>query len=137
MRLISVVLGTKSDKARTRNSQTLLNYGFRFFESNRLYQAKEALKTAKVWYGEQNEVAMGVQKDIFVTISRGRYKDLDASVEIDPKILAPIALGQELGQLVVRLDGEVLISEPLVAMQAVNDGGLVKKAMDSIKLLFE
>ena len=137
MRLISVILGTKSDKARTRNSQTLLNYGFRFFESNRLYQAKESLKSAKVWYGEQDEVAMGVQQDIFVTIARGRYKDLDASVEIDPKITAPVALGQELGRLVVKLDGEVIISEPLVSMQAVNDGGLVKKVMDSIKLLFE
>ena len=137
MRLISVVLGTKSDKARTRNSQTLLNYGFRFYESNRLYQAKEALKTSKVWYGEQDQVSLGVQQDVFVTIARGRYKELDASVEIDPKISAPVALGQELGRLVVKLDGVVIVAEPLVAMQAINDGGLVKKAMDSIKILFE
>ncbi|MBT3206111.1 MAG: D-alanyl-D-alanine carboxypeptidase [Gammaproteobacteria bacterium] len=137
MRLISVVLGTKSDKARTRNSQTLLNYGFRFYESNRLYQAKEALKTSKVWYGEQDQVSLGVQQDVFVTIARGRYKELDASVEIDPKISAPVALGQELGRLVVKLDGVVIVAEPLVAMQAINDGGLVKKAIDSIKILFE
>lgn len=137
MRLISVVLGTKSDKSRTRNSQTLLNYGFRFYESNRLYQSDQVLKSAKIWYGEQDEVAMGVEKDIFVTIARGRYKELDAAVEIDPKISAPVASGQELGKLVVKLDGEVIVSEPLVAMHAVSDGGLVKKAMDSIKLLFE
>jgi len=137
MRLVSVVLGTKSDKARTQNSQTLLNYGFRFYESSRLYQAKQALKKTRVWYGAQDEISLGVQQDVIVTIARGRYKDLDASVEIDPKISAPVALGQELGQLVVKLDGEVIVSEPLVAMQAINDGGIIKKTMDSIKLLFE
>ncbi len=137
MRLISVVLGTKSDKARTQTSQTLLNYGFRFYESNRLYQAREALKTTKVWYGEQDQVALGVQKDIFVTIARGRYKELDAAVEIDSKISAPVASGQELGRLIVKLDGEVIVSEALVAMQAVNDGGIFKKAMDSVKILFQ
>ena len=137
MRLISVVLGTKSDKARTQTSQTLLNYGFRFFESDKLYSANETLKKARVWYGEQDAVALGVGKDIVVTIARGRYKDLDASIEVDPKISAPVAKGQELGRLVVKLDGKVLVSEPLVAMSAVNDGGLVKKAMDSVRILFE
>ncbi len=137
MRLIAVVLGTKSDKARTQNSQTLLNYGFRFFESNRLYQANQALKNTRIWYGEQDEVALGVAKDIFVTIARGRYKDLDAAVEIDPKISAPVALGQELGKLVVKLDNEIIVEEPLVAIHAVKDGGIVKKAIDSIKVFFE
>ncbi len=137
MRLISVVLGTKSDKARTQNSQTLLNYGFRFFESNRLYRANETLKKARVWYGDQDEVALGVAKDIVVTIARGRYKDLDATIEIDSRIEAPVAKGQELGLLVVKLDDEVLLSKPLLAMSAVNDGGLMKKALDRIKVLFE
>ncbi|MBL7001028.1 MAG: D-alanyl-D-alanine carboxypeptidase [Gammaproteobacteria bacterium] len=137
MRLIAVVLGTDSDKARTRQSQTLLNYGFRFFESNRLYQANETLKTARVWYGEQEQVTLGVAKDIFVTIARGRYKDLDAIVEIDPKISAPVAMGQELGRLVVKLDDEIIVAEPLVATQAVNDGGIVQRVIDSVKLLFE
>jgi len=137
MRLISVVLGTKSDKARTQNSQTLLNYGFRFFETQKLYQSKTALKSARVWYGDQEQVSLGVQQDVFVTIARGRYKDLDASVEIDNQIAAPIAVGQELGRLNVKLDDETIVSEPLVAMQSINDGGLVQKAMDSIKLLFQ
>jgi len=137
MRLIAVVLGTDSDKARTQHSQTLLNYGFRFFESNRLYQANETLKTARVWYGEQAQVSLGVAKDIFVTISRGRYKELDAVVEIDPKISAPVAIGQELGRLVVKLDDEIIVSERLVATHAVNDGGIVQRVIDSVKLLFE
>lgn len=137
MRLISVVLGTDSDKARTQNSQTLLNYGFRFFETQKLYAANEVLKKSRVWYGDKEQVPLGVQQDIFVTIARGRYKDLDASIEIDQKITAPIALGQELGLLKIRLDDEVIVAQPLVAMQAVNDGGIVQKAIDSVKLLFE
>jgi D-alanyl-D-alanine carboxypeptidase (penicillin-binding protein 5/6) len=137
MRLIAVVLGTDSDKARTQNSQTLLNYGFRFFESQRLYQANESLKQARVWYGDQEQVSLGVGQDVFVTIARGRYKDLDAMIEIDQQISAPIALGQELGRLVVKLDDEEIVSQPLVALQTVNDGGLVQKAIDSIKLMFQ
>lgn len=137
MRLIAVVLGTQSDKKRTQHSQTLLNYGFRFFESNRLYQANETLKTARVWYGEQEQVSLGVQKDIYATISRGRYKDLVATVEIDPRITAPVAVGQELGRLVVTLDDETIVAEPLVATQGVNDGGIIQKIIDSVKLLFE
>ena len=137
MRLISVVLGTESDKARTKNSQALLNFGFRFFEAHRLYQANEVLKSARVWYGDREQVSLGVDKDIYVNISKGRYKDLDASVEIDPRISAPIAIGQELGQLNIRLDNEIVVSQPLVAMQAVNDGGLVSKAIDHIKLMFQ
>jgi D-alanyl-D-alanine carboxypeptidase (penicillin-binding protein 5/6) len=137
MRLISAVMGTKSDKARMQNSQTLLNYGFRFFETQKLYESKVALKSARVWYGDKEQISLGVQRDVFVTIARGRYKDLDASIEIDNQIKAPIAVGQELGRLNVKLDEEIIVSESLVALQNINDGGLVQKAMDSIKLLFQ
>jgi D-alanyl-D-alanine carboxypeptidase (penicillin-binding protein 5/6) len=137
MRLIAVVLGTKSDKARTQNSMTLLNYGFRFFETQRLYTVKDVLKSARVWFGDQEQIQLGVNRDVFVTIARGRYKDLDASIEIDARIEAPVAAGQELGQLSVRLDDETIVTQPLVAMHGINDGGLVQRAMDSIKLLFE
>ncbi len=137
MRLISVVLGTDSDKARTQNSQTLLNYGFRFFETQKLYSANEVLKQARVWYGDQEQVSLGVQHDVYVTIARGQYKNLDASIEIDQRIAAPIAAGQELGLLKVKLGDEVIVSQPLVAMQSINDGGIVQKVIDSIKLLFE
>lgn len=137
MRLISVVLGTKSDKSRTQNSQTLLNYGFRFFETQKIYQAREVLKSARVWFGDQEQISLGVQQDVFVTIARGRYKDLDASIEIDTRIEAPVATGQELGRLNVKLDDEIIVSQPLVAMRGINDGGIVRKAMDSLKLLFQ
>jgi D-alanyl-D-alanine carboxypeptidase (penicillin-binding protein 5/6) len=136
MRLISVVLGASSDKARTQSSLALLNYGYRFFETHRLYRANEVLKTARVWYGDREQVAMGVDNDIHITIPRGRYQELEAAMEIDSEISAPIRLGQELGMVTVKLDDEVIVNENIVAIQAINDGGLLVKALDSIKLMF-
>ncbi|CAH1198142.1 D-alanyl-D-alanine carboxypeptidase DacC [Candidatus Nitrotoga sp. BS] len=136
MRLISVVLGASSDNARTNSSQSLLNYGFRFFETHRLYKANAALKTARLWYGEQEQVALGVGRDIHITIPRGRYKELVASMEIEGKISAPITKGQKLGQVKISLDNEVIVTETIVATQAVAKGGFVSRTLDSIKLMF-
>jgi serine-type D-Ala-D-Ala carboxypeptidase (penicillin-binding protein 5/6) len=136
MRLISVVLGTGSDKARTQSSQSLLNYGFRYFETHKLYRSDEVLKTAKIWYGDQEQISMGVGRDIFITIPRGRYRDLDASMEIDAEISAPVERGQSLGQVNIKLEEEMILSEAIVAMQTVNEGSLIDRAMDSIKLMF-
>ncbi len=136
MRLISVVLGTDSDKARTQSSQALLNYGFRFFETHRLYRAEEVLKTARIWYGEQEQLSMGVGKDIHITIPRGRYRDLDATMEIDREISAPVERGQQLGQVNIKLDDELIVSEHIIAMQSVAEGSLITRALDSIKLMF-
>lgn len=136
MRLISVVLGDDSDKARTQSSQALLNYGFRFYETHRLYQADEALSNARIWYGEQEQVSMGVNRDIYITIPRGRYGDLDASMEIDAEISAPVERGQQLGVVNIRLDDELLQSEQIVALQPVAEGSLFVRAMDHIKLMF-
>ncbi len=137
MRLISVVLGTKSDKARTQSSQSLLNYGFRYFETHKLYRDDEVLKMARIWYGDQEQVSLGVGKDIFITIPRGRYRELDASMEVDAEISAPIKRGQSLGQVDIKLDGESILTESIVAMQAVDEGSLIDRAMDSIKLMFK
>ena len=137
MRLISVILGADSDKARTQNSLAMLNYGYRFFETHRLYQANEILKTTRVWYGDREQVAMGVANDIYITIPRGRYKELQASMEIESEVSAPITFGQELGTVTVKLDDEIIVNESIVATHDVNDGGLLVKALDSIKLMFK
>ncbi len=137
MRLISVVLGYDSDKARISGTQSLLNYGFRFFETHRLYQANEVLNNSRIWYGEQEQVALGVGQDIFISIPRGRYRDLDASMEIDPQISAPVEQGQRLGIVNIALDGETIVSEDLVAVQSVAEGSLTVKVMDKIKLMFQ
>ncbi len=137
MRLVSVILGAKSDKARTQSSQALLNYGFRFFETHKLYRSEEILKTARIWYGDQEQISMGVGKDIHITIPRGRYRDLDASMEIDREISAPVLQGQQLGQVNIKLDEELILTENIVAMQAVSEGSIIVKALDSIKLMFQ
>lgn len=137
MRLISVVLGTDSDKARTQASQALLNYGFRYFQTHTLYGAEEVLTTARIWYGDQEQVNLGVSRDIFITIPRGRYRDLEATMEVDAEISAPVGRGTTLGRVSVQLDGEEIQSEPIVAIQAVNEGSLIDRAMDSIRLMFQ
>lgn len=137
MRLISVVLGADSDKSRTQSSQSLLNYGYRHFETHLLYSASETLQTARIWYGDQEKVSVGVKNDIYITIPRGRYRDLKASMEIDSEINAPLARGQEVGLVNVKLDDELIVSESIIATHAVNDGGLLVKVLDSIKLMFK
>jgi D-alanyl-D-alanine carboxypeptidase (penicillin-binding protein 5/6) len=136
MRLISVLLGAGSDKARMQNSQSLLNYGFRYYETHQLYRSNEMLKTTRVWYGEQEQLGLGVGRDIHITIPRGRYRDLDVSMAIDREIAAPIGRGQSLGQVIVKLDGEEILNEPIVALQAVAEGSLIDWAVDKFKLMF-
>jgi D-alanyl-D-alanine carboxypeptidase (penicillin-binding protein 5/6) len=136
MRLISVVLGTESDKVRTQSSQALLNYGFRFYETHRLYRDDEVLSTARIWYGDQEQVSLGVGKEIYITIPRGRYRDLDASMEIDSEISAPVSKGQTLGQVIIKLDEELILTEDIVAMQPVDEGSFIDRAMDRVKLMF-
>ncbi len=137
MRLISVVIGTDSDKARTQSSQSMLNYGFRFYETHKLYRAQDVLQTTRIWYGAQEQVNLGVDRDVHITIPRGRYGDLDASMEVDSRIEAPVTQGQQLGTVNIRLDDELIVSENIVAMQPIDKGSLFARAMDSIKLMFQ
>jgi D-alanyl-D-alanine carboxypeptidase (penicillin-binding protein 5/6) len=132
MRLISVVLGTDSEKARADVSQALLNYGFRFFESHILYTEGEALSRSRIWKGEFEEVPVGLAQDLAIVIPRGAYKDLDATMDIDNNIEAPIEQGQQLGVVNVSLDGELLESVPLVALEPVERGNLFRIAKDYI-----
>jgi D-alanyl-D-alanine carboxypeptidase (penicillin-binding protein 5/6) len=137
MRLVSVVMGTSSDKARSAETQKLLNYGFRFFESYKLYSAGEALEQARIWKGSQKELPLGVQSDVYVTIPRGRRDSLQAQVELQPQITAPAQQGQAYGELKISAEGEPLLAAPLVALQAVPEGGFIQRAMDSVLLYFE
>jgi D-alanyl-D-alanine carboxypeptidase (penicillin-binding protein 5/6) len=137
MRLISVVLGTESENARARHSQSLLNYGFRFFETHKLYAADESLTDARVWKGEAPQVALGLAEDLYVTIPRGRYERLQASMELTPAVEAPVARGAALGDVVVTLDGEQVATAPLVALQEVQQGGIARRAIDSVMRWFE
>ena len=132
MRLISVVLGTDSKKARASVSQAILNYGYRFFESHTLYDADEVLSRPRIWSGEFETLSVGLSDDLAVTIPRGAYDNLDATMDIDKNIEAPVERGQQVGVVKVTLDGELLQSVPLVALETVNEGGLLQKAKDYV-----
>ncbi len=130
MRLISVVMGTASDKARTVNSQALLNYGFRYYESHKLYKAGEKLTEQRMWKGENKLIQLGLDEDLYVTIPRGRYDELKASMDVDTKIIAPIEQGDQVGIVKVTLKGEDYLEAPLVALQSNPKGGLWRRIVD-------
>ena len=136
MRLIAVVLGTRSEKARADISQSLLSYGFRFYESSRLYAAGEGLNQARIWKGEIENLSLGLLEDLNVTIPRGQYKHLDAVMDVQNDIEAPVKKGQQLGMVHVMLNGEELMSRPLVALQAVARGSIWQRTKDQIIQLF-
>lgn len=137
MRLISVVLGTRSDEARNSESQKLLTYGFRFFETHRLYKANESLTTARVWKGAQQELSLGLDEDLYLTIPKGQYKKLVANMKLNSRITAPIKQGQVFGTVNVSLGDEQYAKRKLVALSAIESGGLFSNLVDEVKLLFE
>ncbi|MDX1460564.1 MAG: D-alanyl-D-alanine carboxypeptidase family protein [Xanthomonadales bacterium] len=136
MRLISVVMGSFSEQSRASESQSLLNYGFRFFETVQLYQAGQELTTAEVWKAEAETVRLGIEEDLFVTIPRGRYDDLDAGLEMQPQLVAPLQSGQHIGRIVIRLGEELVASRPLIALEDITPAGFFGRAMDGLKLWF-
>lgn len=136
MRLISVVMGTKDDNARMDESQKLLSYGFRHYESRELYAADVVLKQSEIWYGESDTIDLGLAKPALVTFPRGHYEDLSVELEV-PKILeAPYALGAEVGTLRVSIDGRKLFEAPLVALSEVPEGGAISRFIDFVYLFF-
>lgn len=137
MRLISVVLGTKSDKARSAESQKLLTYGFRFFETHRLYAADEPLTTTQIWKGALDKLPLGLEEDLYLTIPKGQYKKLDANMQLDAHITAPVKKGQSFGAVNISLGDEQYAKRELVALTDIEKGGLWTSLVDEIKLLFE
>jgi D-alanyl-D-alanine carboxypeptidase (penicillin-binding protein 5/6) len=137
MRLISVVMGTKGEEARAQASQSLLNYGFRFFETHQLYSAGEVLERARIWKGDKEKLPLGLNQDLNVTIPRHQYQNLDASMEIEPKIMAPIEQGKILGHVSISLNGEPVAEVPLVALTSIADGNIWQQIKDSTLLWLE
>jgi len=134
MRLISTVMGSSSETNRASESQTLLNYGFRFFETVQLYQAGEELALGHVWKGLTEEVALGLQEPLFVTIPRGRYDDLDAQVEMQPELSAPLAAGITVGKITIQLGEELIASRELVTLSAVEEAGFFGRSWDGVRI---
>jgi len=136
MRLIAVVMGTASDNARATESQKLLAYGFRYYYTHKLYEKNTSISQARVWKGKSDTIALGVDKDIFLTIPRGTENDLVATASVDQIIEAPIVEGQELGNVVVTLDGKELLDTPIVALSPVEKAGIFSRIIDAISLFF-
>lgn len=136
MRLISVVLGTSSEEARARESQKLLAYAFRYYRTHKLYDAGTALTTASVWGGQTDDVALGLAEPLSVTIPRGQSDKLQAIMDIDKAIEAPVVKGQEYGVVRVTLDGETVREVPLIALSEIPEGGFLKKIWHAILKFF-
>lgn len=137
MRLISVVLGTSDENARAEESQKMLNYGFRFFETHKLYDNGKELARTRIYKGAEEEVALGLMDDLYVTVAQGRYKDIQASLSINNLIIAPAAQGQQLGLVNVTLDGNNIAQQPLQALQEVGEGGWWQRLTDEVLLMFQ
>ncbi|MEQ5041005.1 D-alanyl-D-alanine carboxypeptidase DacA [Providencia rettgeri] len=137
MRLISVVMGGKSSKGRDAESKKLLTYGFRFYETVKPLQANVDFASVPVWFGDENEVKLGVTEDLYLTIPRGRLKDLKASYELTTTELeAPLTKGQQVGTISFQLDGKIIEQHPLAVLKDVEEGGFFSRLIDYIKLLF-
>lgn len=137
MRLLVVVMGTAGEEARAKESLSLLNYGFRFYETHKLYGAGDSIRTGRVWKGASENIQLGLQDDLAITVPRGRYDELDATTRINQSIEAPVSLGQTLGRIIITLDGEELVSVPLVALEEIEESGFIGSMVDSVLMLFE
>lgn len=133
MRLISVVMGTNSEEARAQETQKLFSYGFRYFETLKLYDEGAVLNTPRIWGGERNELRVGVDSEVKMTVPRGRSDELTARLNLPDAINAPIQAGERLGTLEIRLGDEVLGERPLVALEPMEQGGIFKRLIDIVR----
>jgi D-alanyl-D-alanine carboxypeptidase (penicillin-binding protein 5/6) len=136
MRLISILAGAKSESDRTEQTLQLLRFGFRFFETHHLFQANTTLNEPRVWMGDRKKLALGINRDLYITIPQGQYKSLDAKMNIDKSLTAPINKGENHGKLVVKLGEELIAEMPLVALENVEKGTMWNRLSDYVSLGF-
>ena len=137
MRLIAVVMGAESSRARARMAQSLLNYGFRFYETRRVYASDEKVTDVRVWKGDATHLALGLDQNLYVTVPRGRFDEVDAKMEIVARIVAPARAGEQLGVLRLALGDTLSVERPLVALDDVAEGNLWRRVSDHVRLMFE
>ena len=137
MRLIAAVMGAKSTRTRARVVQSLLNYGFRFYETRRVYSSAEKVADVRVWKGDAERLALGVEESLYVTVPRGRYDEIKMEMEVAARLMAPVHAGEEQGVLRLALGEELAIERPLVALDDVAEGNLWQRMSDHVRLMFE
>ena len=136
-RLISVVLGTTSDVARTQESQKLLNYGFQFFDSQKLYKKGEAIATPEIFKGTQNTIKLGFDRDIWLTLPKDKFVGMKATLTTMQPLIAPYAPGQKAGVMKLMQHDKLIVEIPVVALEDVPVAGLLGRGWDAIRLLFK
>ncbi|PMH37490.1 D-alanyl-D-alanine carboxypeptidase [Vibrio sp. 10N.286.49.B3] len=137
MRLVAVVMGTKSANARKSESKKLLSYGFRFFDTVAPHKANETFVEEKIWMGNKDTVALGVDSDTYVTLARGQSKKLQASFVLEKELEAPISKGDVVGKLFYQVDGEDVAEYPLLALENVEQGSLFSRLWDYLVLMIK
>ncbi|MEE3279617.1 MAG: D-alanyl-D-alanine carboxypeptidase family protein [Pseudomonadota bacterium] len=136
MRLVSAVMGASSDEVRMRETQKLLQYGFRYFETRGLYNSDEPITQARIYFGASDHVPLGVAETTYVTFARGHYEDLEVEIELPTQIDAPLKKGAEIGSLRVTLEGKDLLSKSLVSQTSIEEAGIFSRIFDSVYLFF-
>lgn len=137
MRLVSVVLGTPSSNSRVQATQALLNFGFRFFQSQKVLAAGKSLQEQRIWEGDIPMVALGAAESVYVTVPRGKKDSLETVVDLDGPLFAPLEKGTAVGTITVLMDGEVLVKEPLVTLDEISEGAFVSRMKDKLLIMFE
>jgi D-alanyl-D-alanine carboxypeptidase (penicillin-binding protein 5/6) len=136
-RLISVVLGADSSAARAAESQKLLNFGFQFYDTVRLYQKGQQVASLRVWKGATDTLNAGFDRDLYFTLPKGQAEKLKATLESQQPLVAPVSAGQRVGTMRITLDGKPLTEVPVVAIETVELGGILSRGWDAIRLFFQ
>lgn len=136
MRLISVIMGSKTLEERNDYSLALLNYGFDNYETHKLYAANTSISLLPLWMGQTNDFDVGVKDDLYITIPRGEYQNVQAILNVESVIKAPVIPQQAYGNIQLTLHQKVLLEKPLVALNAVEKGAWWQNTYDYVKLAF-
>lgn len=137
MRVIAVVMGTASENSRITGSQAMINYAFRFFETRLLYKGGEAITSARTWKSANEETPLGVTDDLYITVPRGTYDELESTLDIPATLVAPIAEGQPIAELAVSLGDSEILRTPVRALEDNPTGSIWQRLRDTVSLWFE
>jgi D-alanyl-D-alanine carboxypeptidase (penicillin-binding protein 5/6) len=137
MRVIAVVMGTASENSRITGSQAMINYAFRFFETRLLYKGGEAITSARVWKSANEQTPLGVTDDLYITVPRGTYDELESTLDIPATLMAPVAEGQPIAELAVKLGDSEVLRTPVRALEDNPAGSLWQRLRDTVSLWFE
>ncbi|MBT4963897.1 MAG: D-alanyl-D-alanine carboxypeptidase [Francisellaceae bacterium] len=137
MRLIAILLGTKNDQARTEEANKLLNWGFRFYDTFQIFPAKDKFQSVNVWFGKGKEMPVGLENDLYVTIPQGKHDKLQASIQTDEVIKAPISQGDIVGTFTVKLQDKIIAKVPLISLQEIEKGGFLSRMKDKLSITFK